>query len=185
MHKLLVSSMILALGLAGCGVSAPAQTLPTVPQSVASLRIPPVTTTATQPAQLEVDATAQATPFDGAPTIEREQCCAMSPTGMTDRLSVRLDAFSVFGPIEAMRILIELGQDCGGRTPDSSSPPPSVVNAPWEPYSNVPRDYIVPIPQERLRVVAQFRDNQGHVFPTPAGCDDATGILAPSPPPAR
>jgi hypothetical protein len=66
--------------------------------------------------------------------------------GITDRLSVRLDAFSIFGPIEAIRILVELGQDCGGRTPDSSSPIRSTVNAPWEPYSNVPRDYIIPVP---------------------------------------
>src|SRR3954464_2411195 len=162
MHKLLVSSIACALGLVRCGVSPSVPTLSTVPPSVASPTIPAVTALATQPVQPDIGATAQAIPFDGAPTIEREQCCVMSPTGMTDRLSVRLDAFSTFGPVEAMRVLVELGQDCGGRMADSSSPLPSMVNAPWESYSNVPRDYAIPVPQERLRIVAQFRDNQGH-----------------------
>ena len=185
MHKRLLSSIVLALGLVGCGVPASRDLVPTLSQSVVSPDIPSVTAIATQPAHVDVDATAQATPFDGAPTIEREQCCAMSPTGMTDRLSVRLDAFSIFGPIEAMRVLVELGQDCGGRTPDNSSPRPDTVNAPWEPYSNVPRNYTVPVPQERLRIVAQFRDHQGHIFPTPAGCDDVTGLSALSSTPTR
>src|SRR4051812_40206604 len=104
MHKLLVSSIACALGLVGCGVSPSVPTLSTVPPSVASPTIPAVTALATQPVQPVIGATAQATPFDGAPTIEREQCCVISPTGMIDRLSVRLDAFSTFGPVEAVAL---------------------------------------------------------------------------------
>jgi len=126
--------------------------------------------------QPDLDATAQATPFDGGVTIETEQCCTSGPHGMTDRLSVRLDAFSKFGAIQAMRVLVEPGQDCGGRSPDPSAPRLGSVNAPWEPYTNLRRDYTVAVPQERLRIIAQFRDIQGHVFPTPAGCDDGTGL---------
>ena len=41
------------------------------------------------------------------------------------------------------------------------------------------------LPTSFCRSVVQFRDEQGHIFPTPAGCDDAVGLgmlnLTPTP----
>lgn len=178
---ILLNSLILS----GCGATGAAHAVP-VPTPGVDL----TTTTIVIPTSLsltpdDLDATAQATPFDGGVTIETEQCCTSGTNGRTDHLFVHFDAFSRFGPIEAMRILVEPGQDCGGRSSDSSTPLPDSAKASWEPYTNLRRDYTIRVPQERLRIVVQFRDVQGHVFPSPAGCDDAVGLgivdLTPTP----
>jgi hypothetical protein len=173
---MLVIAVALTLGLAGCGIPTSVSNAPTPIPSLPSPGVPSLPPPPTPRTQPDLDATAQAALFDSAPTIEREQCCESSPTGMIDRLSVRLDAFSTSGAIQAMRIVVEPGQDCGGRTPDTIDPIPSSVDAPWESYTNLLRDYVVAVPQARLRILAQFRDSQGHIFPTLAGCDDVIGL---------
>jgi hypothetical protein len=178
---ILVNSLILS----GCAATGSVGSAPTPAPVVALVSTTTVVSPSTPLTQHHRDATAQATPFDGGVTIETEQCCTSRANGKTDRLFVRFDAISRFGQIQAMRILVEPGQDCGGRSPDTSAPLPNSVKASWEPYTNLRRDYAIPVPQERLRIVVQFRDLQGHVFLTPAGCDDAVGLgivsLTPTP----
>lgn len=175
MRDVIAFLLVISLTLSACAPPGARPSSSTSSSAAASLKTTAVSIQ-TPLSQSDPDATAQATPFDGGVTLETEQCCISGPNGRTDRLFVRFDAYSDFGPIDAMRILLEPGKDCGGRSPASSSPIPDSVQASWEPYTHLRRDYTITVPQDRLRIVVQFRDAQGHIFPIPAGCDDAVGL---------
>lgn len=117
------------------------------------------------------DATAQSPPFGGSISIQQETCCVDGANGKTAQLHVFFSTYSNTATVTQMRIQTDAGKDC--RSTDA--PPPRTLDAPWEPIMQT-RDYAVPVPQERWRILVQYRDAQGHIFPEPAACDDVVGL---------
>lgn len=210
-QHLIVATLVLGVSLTSCGASGSSTLSPDLsrqptaapsgasPTAAANTAIAPTIAQTAQekspvgtnaaPAtpppltQAELDATAQATPFDGGVTLERSTCCVPAPGGKGKAIlvSASFDAYSKQGTVQEMRIVVEPGKDC--RSPDKFAIPMN-LEAPWEPYTNVRRSYLVAIPQPAWRILVQFRDTRGNIFPTPAYCDDAVGLDDTSPTPA-